>query len=191
MTATTTRATAASANYVKCRQPRAGVTIAQENVAPTQASHCRLQPVQHHRRRQRYPDLLPVRQHAGRKRRPFRGRWHRRWRTRRVLAISAANWRKHPLLPGRPGSPMLWACRPMTAMRCRQHELQPIPRQLAQPRAGRDHRVGQRGGNPRPVVTASSLFSITDADNDTLTYYLYDSTPGGGHFVVDGSPVAD
>jgi Ca2+-binding RTX toxin-like protein len=38
---------------------------------------------------------------------------------------------------------------------------------------------------------ASSLFSITDSDvNDVLTYFLYDGTPGGGHFVVNGSTVA-
>jgi hypothetical protein len=32
----------------------------------------------------------------------------------------------------------------------------------------------------------SKLFSAADADNDTLTYLFYDSTPGGGHFVVNG-----
>src|SRR5207248_1105961 len=41
------------------------------------------------------------------------------------------------------------------------------------------------------VISASSLFSVTDADNDALTYFLYDGTAGGGHFVVNGTAVAD
>src|SRR5258708_1610149 len=37
-------------------------------------------------------------------------------------------------------------------------------------------------------VAASSLFSVTDADGDTITEYaLYDAT-GSGHFVVNGAP---
>ncbi|MBR0832024.1 M10 family metallopeptidase [Bradyrhizobium manausense] len=41
------------------------------------------------------------------------------------------------------------------------------------------------------VIAASSLFSATDADNDTLTYYLYDNSPAAssGHFVVNGTVV--
>ena len=40
------------------------------------------------------------------------------------------------------------------------------------------------------VIAASSLFSITDADNDVLTYFIYDATANGGHFVVNGATVA-
>ena len=38
-------------------------------------------------------------------------------------------------------------------------------------------------------LQASSLFSATDADNDTLRYALYDNTPAAesGHFVVNGT----
>ena len=43
----------------------------------------------------------------------------------------------------------------------------------------------------RQVFTADSLFSIADADNDPLTYFLYDGTLGGGHFMVNGVAVAD
>jgi hypothetical protein len=46
---------------------------------------------------------------------------------------------------------------------------------------------------PQPTVQAtvgptlmSSLFSVTDAENDTLTYVFYDATPGGGHFEKNG-----
>jgi hypothetical protein len=47
---------------------------------------------------------------------------------------------------------------------------------------------------PSPTVQAmagetlqvSDLFSAIDADNDTLTFLLNDTTPGGGHFVVNG-----
>jgi hypothetical protein len=47
---------------------------------------------------------------------------------------------------------------------------------------------------PNPIVQAtagqslqmSSLFTATDADNDTLTYAFYDATAGGGHFEVNG-----
>jgi hypothetical protein len=59
-------------------------------------------------------------------------------------------------------------------------------------------------GNHTPVVTvpsanvaasagqalaASGLFSATDADGDTLTYYLYDNTVAttGGHFTLNGT----
>jgi hypothetical protein len=41
------------------------------------------------------------------------------------------------------------------------------------------------------VFTAASLFTISDADNDPLTYFLYDGTPNGGHFAVNGVAVAD
>jgi hypothetical protein len=39
--------------------------------------------------------------------------------------------------------------------------------------------------------SAASLFSATDADGDTLGYYLYDGTPAAdsGHFVVNGTVV--
>ena len=38
------------------------------------------------------------------------------------------------------------------------------------------------------AVSASSLFSASDADNDTLTYFFYDNTAdaGSGHFTVNG-----
>jgi glucose/arabinose dehydrogenase len=38
------------------------------------------------------------------------------------------------------------------------------------------------------VISASSLFSASDADNDTLTYFFYDNTsdPRSGHFTVNG-----
>jgi len=41
------------------------------------------------------------------------------------------------------------------------------------------------------VLQFSSLFSGSDADGDTLTYYLYDGTPAAnsGHFVVNGTIV--
>ena len=47
---------------------------------------------------------------------------------------------------------------------------------------------------PDPTVQAtagqtlqmSTLFSATDADNDTLAYLFYDTAPGGGHFEVNG-----
>ena len=41
------------------------------------------------------------------------------------------------------------------------------------------------------AIAASSLFSGTDADNDALTYFFYDSTAGDGHFVVNGTVMAD
>ena len=39
------------------------------------------------------------------------------------------------------------------------------------------------------VINASSLFLANDADNDTLTYFFYDNTPGAGsgHFTVNGT----
>jgi hypothetical protein len=42
------------------------------------------------------------------------------------------------------------------------------------------------------TIAASSLFSVTDADNDVLTYFLYEGTANanGGHFVVNGSVIA-
>ena len=40
------------------------------------------------------------------------------------------------------------------------------------------------------MLAASSLFSITDADNDVMTYFLYDGTANGGHFVVNRATVA-
>ncbi|TWC06727.1 autotransporter passenger strand-loop-strand repeat protein [Bradyrhizobium macuxiense] len=56
------------------------------------------------------------------------------------------------------------------------------------------------GGDTAPVVTApnvtathgevsalaSSLFSVTDADNDTMTQYAFWDTGGNGHWVVNG-----
>ncbi|MET4036872.1 MULTISPECIES: M10 family metallopeptidase C-terminal domain-containing protein [unclassified Bradyrhizobium] len=54
---------------------------------------------------------------------------------------------------------------------------------------------------PSPVVSTSaghalslsSLFNVTDADNDTLTYYIYEGTtgPNSGHFTINGTPVAN
>jgi hypothetical protein len=41
------------------------------------------------------------------------------------------------------------------------------------------------------VIAASSLFTITDADNDPLTYFLYDGTANGGHWAVNGVAEAD
>ena len=39
------------------------------------------------------------------------------------------------------------------------------------------------------VLSASSLFLASDADNDTLLYFFYDNTPaaGSGHFTVNGA----
>jgi hypothetical protein len=37
------------------------------------------------------------------------------------------------------------------------------------------------------VFAVSTLFTATDADNDVLTYFLYDGTANGGHFVVNGT----
>ena len=45
--------------------------------------------------------------------------------------------------------------------------------------------------SPGQSIAASSLFSVSDADNDVLTYFLYDGTTNGGHWVVNGAPVAD
>ena len=39
------------------------------------------------------------------------------------------------------------------------------------------------------VFQLSSLFAGSDAEDDALTYYLYDDNPAGGHFVVDGNIV--
>ena len=36
------------------------------------------------------------------------------------------------------------------------------------------------------IVQLSNFFSVTDADNDPVVYLFYDSTPGGGHIVVNG-----
>ena len=43
------------------------------------------------------------------------------------------------------------------------------------------------------VFSASSLFSVSDIDNDVLTYFLYDATAGAnsGHFEVNGSAVPE
>ena len=36
-------------------------------------------------------------------------------------------------------------------------------------------------------IAASALFSVTDAENNTMTMYqFYDATPGNGHFVING-----
>ena len=42
------------------------------------------------------------------------------------------------------------------------------------------------------AIAASSLFTVTDADNNAMTYFLYDASPdaGSGHFVVDGTVMA-
>jgi uncharacterized protein YhfF len=69
------------------------------------------------------------------------------------------------------------------------------------------HLVGSSGPNHAPVLTIpasnisvatgqslqmSSLFTATDADNDALTYYFYDSSPAAdsGHFVLNGTAIA-
>ena len=48
--------------------------------------------------------------------------------------------------------------------------------------------ASDKSASPNQVFSASSLFSASDIDNDTLTYYLYDNTPGiaSGHFTVNG-----
>ena len=33
---------------------------------------------------------------------------------------------------------------------------------------------------------STTLFTVDDADNDTLTYLFYDTSAGGGHFEVNG-----
>jgi hypothetical protein len=45
--------------------------------------------------------------------------------------------------------------------------------------------------NAGQVIAASNLFSASDADGDTLSYYLYDanSASNSGHFVVNGTVV--
>jgi hypothetical protein len=45
--------------------------------------------------------------------------------------------------------------------------------------------------NAGQTLSVSSLFSGSDADGDTLTYYLYDANPAAnsGHFVVSGNVV--
>ena len=42
------------------------------------------------------------------------------------------------------------------------------------------------------TIAASSLFSATDLDGDSLSYYLFDNTPdaNSGHFAVNGATVA-
>src|SRR5262249_37000512 len=44
---------------------------------------------------------------------------------------------------------------------------------------------------PGQAIAASSLFSATDPDGDSIYYYLYDNTPAAnsGHFVVNGTIV--
>ena len=46
--------------------------------------------------------------------------------------------------------------------------------------------------NPGQVLSTSSLFGATDADNDTLTYFVYDANAdaNSGHFVVNGAVLA-
>ncbi|HVD73875.1 MAG TPA: hypothetical protein VNC81_09890, partial [Xanthobacteraceae bacterium] len=39
---------------------------------------------------------------------------------------------------------------------------------------------------PNQTLQMSTLFTVNDAENDTLTYEFYDATPGGGHFEVNG-----
>ena len=45
--------------------------------------------------------------------------------------------------------------------------------------------------SPGQVLAASDLFSVSDADNDALTYFIYDwnPAPDSGHFVVNGAVV--
>ena len=40
--------------------------------------------------------------------------------------------------------------------------------------------------NSTQPIEVSTLFSASDAENDTLTYAFYDGTVGGGHLVVNG-----
>ena len=44
------------------------------------------------------------------------------------------------------------------------------------------------GAHAGQTLAASSLFSISDADNDALTYFIYDwnPAPDSGHFVING-----
>jgi hypothetical protein len=46
--------------------------------------------------------------------------------------------------------------------------------------------------NPGQILAASSLFSATDADGDTLTYFFQDGTSSAssGHFVLNGAAIA-
>ena len=45
---------------------------------------------------------------------------------------------------------------------------------------------------PGQILQLSSLFSATDADNNELSYYIYDSTAdaNSGHFVINGTVMA-
>ena len=47
-------------------------------------------------------------------------------------------------------------------------------------------------GHTGQALAASSLFSVSDADNDALTYFIYDwnAAPDSGHFVINGAVVA-
>ena len=47
------------------------------------------------------------------------------------------------------------------------------------------------GAHTGQTLAASSLFSVSDADNDALTYFIYDwnPAPDSGHFVVNGAVV--
>ena len=36
------------------------------------------------------------------------------------------------------------------------------------------------------AIELSNLASVSDADNDAISYLFYDSTPGGGHFEING-----
>src|SRR2546421_403981 len=47
--------------------------------------------------------------------------------------------------------------------------------------------VADMGATVGQTLSASSLFSVADADNDTMTkYQFWDATTGGGHFTVNG-----
>ena len=45
---------------------------------------------------------------------------------------------------------------------------------------------------PDQVISASGLFSVSDADNDALTYFVYDgnANANSGHFVLNGVVLA-
>ena len=47
-------------------------------------------------------------------------------------------------------------------------------------------------GGRRPGDCGLQPVHVTDADNDAMTYFLYDATPdaSSGHFVVNGTAVA-
>jgi hypothetical protein len=39
---------------------------------------------------------------------------------------------------------------------------------------------------PGQILQMTDLISASDQDHDAISYYLYDTTPGGGHFVLNG-----